>query len=214
MRAASRGAKFTLSAVAAILFAGGLLHTPWARPLLRRAGGCPVPRATAAQIEAAQARAWRSLRGGEAAAARPALGFALESTTLAEVRGWAREHGVFCEVLRDGALLLCGRVPESALSIAPDHGAYDELAFGFRARDGRLVNVTALRTGLGADEAAARVAGIAASLERALGAPSSRMAGNPALVLYRRSDYLAEVSALSLSGRGHALREHYMSALE
>src|SRR5690242_9186696 len=88
----------------------GLLHTPGARSLLQRIGGCPVGRATPAQVEAAQRRAWRTLQGSEHAPARPALGFALGEATLPQIRAWAAARGLTCEVLRGGALLRCDQV--------------------------------------------------------------------------------------------------------
>src|SRR5256885_3716198 len=195
-----------------LLTAGvGALHLPAARPWLRRAGGCPVPRATAAQVEEAQVRAFGRLRGTEVAAVRPALGFGLEIATSGDVLAWARKHAIACESRREGALLLCNAVPLSAVSPGAK-GTYDELAFGFRLRDSRLVNLTALRTGLSPDAAGREVRRIAADLGEKLGEPSRRIEGDPATLLYRRSDYLAEVIAMSLHQPGHALREHYMSA--
>jgi hypothetical protein len=164
-------------------------------------------------VEAAQVRAFGRLRGPAAAKARPALGFGLEITTRADVEAWARKHRIACESRREGALLLCEAVPASAVSPGAT-GTYDELAFGFRLRDLRLVNLTALRTGLTPGAAGGELRRIAARLEDALGAPSKEIAGDPAVVAHRHADYLAEVSAMSLRGRGHALREHYMSALE
>jgi hypothetical protein len=93
-------------------------------------------------------------------------------------------------------------------------GTYDEVAFGFRLRDLRLVNLTALRTGLSPGVAGGELRRIAARLEDALGPPWKDIAGDPAVVAHRHADYLAEVSAMSLRGRGHVLREHYMSAPE
>jgi hypothetical protein len=126
------------AALLALLAAVGILHLPWARSFLWRAGGCPVPRATAAQVEAAQVRAFGRLRGPAAAKARSALGFGLEITTRADVEAWARKHRIACESHREGALLLCDAVPASAVSPGAT-GTYDELAFGFRLRDLRLV---------------------------------------------------------------------------
>src|SRR3954468_20323775 len=145
--------KALLTAAAAIVSAGALLHTPWARPLLRRMGGCPVERLSPAQIEAAQGRAFRKLRGASPAPDRPALGFKLEETTLAEVRAWALQQGLSCETARDGAFLSC-------------QGPRDDFSFGFRLRDLRLVNVTTLRTGLAEDAARADFRGLTAELSR------------------------------------------------
>jgi len=203
----------TCAALLAVVAAIGLLHLPWARPWLNRAGGCPIPRATAAQVEVAQARAFGRLRGPGRAKERPALGFGLEMATRADLEAWARKHRISCEARRDGAVLLCDAVPASAVSTGGS-GRYDELAFGFRLRDLRLVNVTALRSGLTGEEAGREIRRIAARLEDEVGAPASRVAGDPAVVVHRHENYLAEVSAMSLRGRGHVLREHYMSAPE
>jgi len=207
----ARIAKWSGGILLLLVASVGGLHLPAARPWLRRAGGCPVPRATAAQVEEAQVRAFGRLRGIYVATARPALGFGLEIATSGDVLAWARAHSIACESRREGALLLCNAVPVSAV-LAGGRGTYDELAFGFRLRDSRLVNLTALRTGLSPDAAGGEVRRIAAELEERLGEPSRRIEGDPATLLYRRSDYLAEVSAMSLRARGHALREHYMAA--
>jgi hypothetical protein len=78
----------------------------------------------------------------------------------------------------------------------------------------RLVNLTTLRTGLDEGAAGASFRGLSQDLAEALGEPASRGTGETAYVAYRFADYLAEVSVMSLPRRGHALREHYMSALE
>jgi len=165
-------------------------------------------------VEAAQARAFGKLRGPAPAKGRPALGFGLEIATRADVEAWARNHRISCEARRDGAVLLCDAVPASAVSSGTS-GRYDELAFGFRLRDLRLVNVTALRSRLTPEEAGRELRQIALRLENVLGAPATEgVAGDPAVVVHRHANYLAEVSAMSLRGRGHVLREHYMSAPE
>jgi hypothetical protein len=202
------------AALLALVAAIGLLHLPSARPWLNRAGGCPIPRATAAQVEVAQAAAFGKLRGHGPAKERPALGFGLEIAARVDVEAWAARHRISCEARRDGAVLLCDAVPASAVS-SGGSGRYDELAFGFRLRDLRLVNVTALRSRLTPEEAGRELRRIALRLEDALGAPATEgVAGDPAVVVHRHANYLAEVSAMSLRGRGHVLREHYMSAPE
>jgi hypothetical protein len=212
----SRAAKAVVTAAAMASLATlaiGLLHLPWARSWLPHAFGCPVGRATPAQVEAAQARAFRSLCGPGHARSRPALGFTLERTTLAEVQQWAHERGLACEVRRDGALLICPAVPASGISTRAPF-VYDELAFGFRLRDLRLVNLTTLRTGLDRQEAGLGFQGLKLELAEKLGEPALQNAGENPFVNYRFADYLAEVSAMPLPRRGYALREHYMSALE
>jgi hypothetical protein len=203
------------AAAALAVAAAGLLHLPWARPLLARLGGCPASRASPARVEAAQRRAWQALRGASAAPSRPALGFALAETTLAEVEAWGRARGLDCERLRDGALLRCAAVPAAALGVGPT-GTYDDVSFGFRLRDGRLVNVTALRGGLAAPAAAEAMREAAGRLAGELGPPQrlSAPGSEPAFLQYRYVDYLADVTAMSVPRRGHAVREHYMAALE
>jgi hypothetical protein len=212
----SRKAVAAVAAVFSICTAGvGLAHMRWARPLLQRLGGCPLGRATPLQVEAAQRQAWHALKGAGRAPARPAMGFVLDRTTLPQLRAWADVRGLACEVQRGGALLRCSHVPAAALT-SGGAGVYDDLSFGFRLADQRLVNVTALRTGLAAVETAARLRDIAGVLERELGAPTRQamIAGGPSFVQYRYADYLAGVTAMELPSRGHAVREHYMSGLD
>lgn len=198
----------------------GALHMPFARPLLARIAGCPLERVTPEQVEVARAGALRRLRGTQVAPARPALGFALESTSLAGVRTWAASHGVSCEESRKGTLLKCTQIPAGL--VAPgDSGVIDEIAFGFRVADHVLTNVTTLRTGIDAASAAALLADASARLRRDLGTASAeRLPGRawdatgPAFVSYRFSDYLAEASAMRVPERGVVLREQYVSADE
>src|SRR6185503_1744965 len=185
----------------------GLLHLPAARPLLAWLGACPV-RATPTATERARAHALVRLRGTVAAPARPALGFTLDTTTLADVRAWADGHRLACAASMQDTLLKCDGVPAAAIPGAK--APVDEVAFGFRARDGRLASVTTTTAGLAASAASARLTATAASLSAALGAAptASRLptdtndAAGPRLVAYRFSDYIAGVSATPMSGRG------------
>jgi len=196
----------------------GLLHLPAARPLLAWLGACPV-RATPTATERARARALVRLRGTVAAPARPALGFTLDTTTLADVRAWADGHRLACAASMQDTLLKCDGVPAAAIPGAK--APVDEVAFGFRARDGRLASVTTITAGLAASAASARLTATAASLSAAIGAPTASHlpsgawdAAGPVLVAYRFSDYIAGVSAMPMStpGRGVVLREYYTSA--
>ena len=207
-------------ALAAATLVIGLLHLPAARPLLARLGACPVGRASASEIEDARRIALRSLRGESRAPARPALGFELERTTLDEVRGWTRARALACDLSRESTLLVCSRVPVNALG-SDALQAIDELAFVFRLRDRRLVNVTTLTTGVSPQSAADSFAAIADALASSLGAaeasrvPSQPWDGTrPVFVRYRYVDYIADVSAMQLPGRGIVMREQYMSASE
>ena len=191
----------------------GVLHMPWARSLLQRVGGCPAGRATPRQVEAAQRAAMRRLVGASPAPARPALGFDLGRTTLAEVQAWARSRSLSCESARDGAFLRCRDVPAPALAGAS--GDYDDVSFGFRLADHRLVAVTALRADLSPEEASERASAAASALERRLGPPTARSAGTSGFFLqYRYADYLAGVTAMHLRSQGHAVRESYSGALD
>jgi hypothetical protein len=209
----------TAGTAAALTVLIGALHLPAARPLLALAGAvCPVGGASAREVEEARQLALRSIRGSDAAPARPAFGFALERTTEADVRAWASANRVACESSREATLLVCTAIPAAAL---PDGiAAVDELAFGFRLRDHRLVNVSALTSGVAEPAAARSLEHTAAALEAALGRASSRRLppaswdGRPAFVRYRFADYVADVSAMRLPGRGIVMREQYMSAVE
>jgi hypothetical protein len=131
------------------------------------------------------------------------------------VRAWARSARVGCEDAR-ADLVTCAHVPAAA-------GTIDELALAFDAQ-GRLVNVTTLRTHMGATAAAAAAHAIAVSLGRELGPPTTSggafdgahlaepgVAGL-ASISYRFSDYVADVTAMNLPHSGSSVREHYMSA--
>jgi len=208
-------------AVAAV----GVLHMPFARGLLMRAGGCPMAGAhmTAVESEAARHRSLEVSGAGAALApARPALGFRLDATTAADVHAWAARERVDCEDTRPG-LVECKDVAAAALG-APGLGAVAELALAFDTA-GKLVNMTTFRTGLDARSASASASAIVASLEGQLG-PAPRHAGSfdaahlaqpgarsIAAVAYRYSDYVADVEAMNAPSGGPTIREHYMSAL-
>jgi hypothetical protein len=83
-----------LSALAVVTLGGGLLHTKLGRPLLARLGvSCPV-KASPEDTEQARLKAARAQRGSEAALSRPALGFALDATVIADVKAWADKKQV------------------------------------------------------------------------------------------------------------------------
>jgi hypothetical protein len=195
----------------------GVMHMPMFRSVLMRVGGCPVARVTPEQVEQAQTRALQTLRGAEPAHARPALGFSFTTTTIDDVRAWARDHHIVCEASRKDSLLKCDAVPVNALTPGGG-GTFDEVAFGFRLADHRLLNVTTLSTGLTAREASARFAATAERLSDALGEPPLHSLPAidwdphaPVYVTYRYSNYIAELTAMELPGRGVLLREHYVS---
>lgn len=200
----------------------GVLHMPFARPALAWIGfGCPIKMATPEEIEAARLTAARSVRGVEAAAERPALGFALDAMTRAEVEAWAAGHQVSCTELQKGTVLRCEGVPAAALGSTG--AAIDDVTFKFEPKALKLVTVTTLRNQLDAPAAATAMNTITAELRGKLG--EGRLVGTPtaqylasgpmrtALMEYRFSNYIANVSATNLGPRV-AVREHYMSAVD
>jgi hypothetical protein len=229
-RSGTRGSKVTrtLAKIAgglgAATLAIGALHMPFARGLMMRIGGCPVAGAkmTPAQMDHARHLATAGRLGTTEAPARPALVFALDSTTLADVHSWAAREHVDCDDLRAG-LVTCTDVGAHAVGRDDGAGKIDELALGFDAH-GHLVNVTTLRSGLDPDAAARAGGGIVSSLEASLGAPAKKAgdfvtahlaqpgAASLATRSYRYDDYVADVTAIRVPSSGLALREHYMSA--
>jgi hypothetical protein len=207
-------------AFTAMTFVVGALHLPAARPLLALASAlCPVGRANASEIEEARRIALRSMRGTTPAPARPALGFALERTTLDDVRAWATAHRVTCDLSRESTLLVCEQVPAAALR-SDTTQPIDEVAFQFRLRDRRLINLSTLTSGVAAGSAVDAFGAITATLGVELGTPAASRVpppdwdGRPAFVRYRYADYIASVSAMQLPGRGIVMREQYMSATD
>lgn len=205
-----------LVVLTALIFA---LHTKAGRPLLARLGvGCPI-QASPESIEAARSESARVQRGSEVAASRPALGFVLGQMTLTEVKAWAERAHVECGLVRAG-LLRCRNVPRAALG---GRGAeVNRLDLGFLLGSERLVNISAWRSGLSGPVAAAELDAVVARLEQQVGAPTREagrrsaeyLAAGPlhtALVEYRFRDYIADVSATNIPGRGLMMREHYMS---
>ncbi|MEO7035894.1 MAG: hypothetical protein ABI548_18310 [Polyangiaceae bacterium] len=200
----------------------GFLHTKAGRPLLARLGvGCPV-KASPADVEVARLSSARALRGVEAAASRPALGFALDSMTLSDVKAWAAKHDLNCDELRTG-LMRCTDVPVTAFGDRETGAPVDQLDFGFAPATEHLVNISAWRHGMSGVAAAAQMGSIVSAMQQQLGAPTRQagdrtadyLASGPmhtAIVEYRFTDYIADVSATNIPGRGLLLREHYMSA--
>jgi hypothetical protein len=211
------------SVLAALTLVIGALHMKAARPLLAKLGmKCPI-QGSATDVEAARLKSARAQRGTETAASRPALGFALDTMTLADVKAWADKRHISCEEVRKSSFYRCSNVPESALSGASTGPVIAELDFGFAPSTERLVNISAWRNGMTAADAAAQMNAVAASMKEELGAPTreagdrsaSYLASGPmrtAMLQYRFSDYIADVSATNIPGRGLMLREHYMSA--
>jgi len=216
-----------VAAGAVILATGliGLAHAPFARSLLVTVGGCPMAgaRMTPAVAERARRMALATDRAALSAPARPALSFALDTSTLDEARAWARRSRIECEDPRPG-LMTCARVVPEAVGLPPTGGRIDELALEFDPHE-RLVNMTTLRTHLTPAVASAEARAIVASLAEKLGPAEQRAgdfaapslgvpaAGSISTVRYRFVDYVADVTAMNAPSSGPSIREHYMSAL-
>lgn len=213
----------------ALLLSGviGVLHMPFAAPLLRRispASLCPVTRGTPEQIDRAHELGAASIRASasSAAPARPALGFVLDETTRTEIDAWAARHALSCEAIGGNAnLRRCSDVPASAVGEAESLGTLEEVTFELRGT-GVLVNVETLRRNLTADQAATVSSALERSVASAVGAPSK--SGGEATVTHLSHgflssyvaehtfvDYRATVSATNLAKTGFMVREQYLS---
>jgi hypothetical protein len=225
MQAISKRRLFVAAGAMALATAAiGVLHTPFARPWLMRLGGCPLAGAKMTPVEMENARhiALAHERGTGSAPARPAVGFTLDATTLAEVHAWAARSHADCEDPHPG-LVRCVNVTPAAVGLDPAEGRIDELALGFDTK-GRLVNETTFRSHLSPSAASHTARSIVDSLATKLG-PADHHAGDfgaahlsqptadsISAVSYRYSDYVADVSAMNLGFSGPLVREHYMSA--
>jgi hypothetical protein len=200
---------------------------PFARGLLMRAGGCPMAGAKMSAAQADHARRMGLAAMGPATAsrtapARPALGFALDGTTLTDIHAWASREHVDCDDVREG-FVKCSHVSPAALGRPDVEGPIDELALAFDPQ-GHLVNLTTLRMHLTPEQGARAAQEIVSSLDGNLGISgdvtadfsadhlSKAGAAGIASRAYHYGDYVADVTAMTLSTSGLALREHYMSA--
>ncbi|MFO0613911.1 MAG: hypothetical protein U0414_15070 [Polyangiaceae bacterium] len=197
----------------------GFAHTKHGRFLLKYLpgmGACPLgydQALTGEKLDATRDAALQPFKGSTKAAARPALGFTLGETTLADVNAWASAHGVTCKPDEGNALVpgrstRCHDVPKSALVGAP--GGVADLFLQFDSRDA-LVALRASRTGVSAEDAVSGFATRTADLSQAIGAPSATQGEADAAYLglplrqlsstYAYSDYLAEVRATNVGSR-------------
>ena len=215
----------------------GLLHTTAGAPVLARLGAglgrCPAAGVSGAAVEALHRRGLDGLRGAHPAPARPALGFILDATTLAQVQDWAVRAGLQCTPRRQGLLWLrCKNVPRLALPEATDRQApgqrpatggpavIEDLALAFGIDD-RLISVDALTRSLPAADAAQAFFASDARLGTLLG-PATEASGRglagelaraplaTSLRRYRFSDYVAILTVSNLAS-GLAVREQYLS---
>lgn len=213
--------------VAGGLFVGvvGFAHTRAGRPLLAKLGflapaSCPlnVANADPAALEPRRAAALVARRGERVAEARPAFGFTL-GASHADVDAWRGRVGASCREELHGALLQCEHVPPGALpegAGAPlGNAPIDQLTLRFTP-DGALVGVGIQQHAASPRAAAESVGALERDLADAVGEPTETRGartedhlGRP-LATYesarRFADYVADVSAVNLAGRGILVR--------
>lgn len=208
----------------AIVGAVGWMHTPQGIAALRAAGlPCPVSRATASDVMNVRELGLARIRSDEAAPRRPALRFALETTTREQALAWAAAHRLPCEPVDKGLhYLRCRGVDAQALGVAGP--PVSEMWLAFRP-SGRLLSVDVYWRGLDDAGEATAWSDAVRRLRVALGTPS-RATGDasPAVlrasalqtarVEYRYRDYAATLTAANLPYGGLAVREQYLSAIQ
>ena len=215
-----------LGGAAAVLLAAtaamGWLHTPAARPWLKRLGlPCPAGSATEAQVTEIRELGLAQTRGTTAAPARPALGMLLDRWTESDANAWAVKQGAACElIVRGYRFLRCRNL--AAAAVGEEGAPVSELWLSFGPK-GTLVAVDVYRRGLDGPTAAAAFHHAADRLRAQLGVPTvafgdaspevmTASALQTARVQYRYTDYLATVTAANLQYAGLAVREQYVSA--
>lgn len=212
------------AAMLALVGAMGWMHTPQGIAVLRAAGlPCPASRATASDVMTIREQGLARIRSDDAAPLRPALRFALESTTREQALAWAAEHRLPCEPVNKGLQYLrCRGFDAGALGVAGP--PVSEMWLAFRP-DGRLLGVDVYWRGLDDDSEATAWSDAEHRLRAALGAPSRATGDATPAVLrasalqtarieYRYRDYAATLTAANLPYGGLAVREQYLSAVQ
>lgn len=197
----------------------GFAHTSAGRPLLAYLpgfdAGCPVGGDLAPELrDAARATALAPYAGEIPARSRPALEFALDATTRADIAAWAAAHEVVCEeALGD---LRCGAVP--ARDRLP---AADDMLFRFDAA-GRLIAIDSSVSLDAADATAVRLTDRASAISDGAG-PATRWKGeataawlstgplSQTVASFQYEDYRAEVVATNLGSGRFKVRETMQS---
>ena len=222
VRRAPRWKRWAGGALAVAVLAVTAMHLPLARRWLAARGPtggavCPFGYGGAPTDagRAAQRQHLASLRGAAIARERPALGFALDRTTAADLARWAAAHGVRCEPRHAGTLVECTAVPGA---VVPGAGALGFTSLVFQlGDDGTLAAIRAVRRDRDAGIVAAAFAAQEHQLTERAGAPVTRggatdtLAGatlRQAMVEYRFTDYRAVVRATNM-GDGFVLTEEY-----
>jgi hypothetical protein len=223
----------TLALAAALITAW---HLPPVRRLLGLAplahpthGSCPfgfggsssTPSASdiaaARQREVDAAAAYRVAHADEPLAhARPALGFVLGTTTIAQVDQWASDNHVSCTHRNGDALVECANIPSALLAPAPIGATAAWFEFGAR---GTLRTVKTERDDADVAKVADAFTQTQDAVTAAAGAPRTIVGSaapgvlshgllRQASVEYRFQDYRAVVRATNM-GHGYSLTETY-----
>lgn len=205
--------------VASLLIVGliGVLHMPFARGLLRRVGGCPLPTTdrvlTGREAEQLRVATFAPDPSLPRAQVRPALGFALEHTTRADALAWAKAHGITCRADRHGAGLTCDAVPANKLPVPGIASLRGALMLGFSPAH-KLVSVHYLSRGERREDILARSQQASLTLSHLTldqrGDPSLSKPLSQLKHEARYRDYLASVAVTHL-GHGYSLSESYQS---
>jgi hypothetical protein len=219
LRSALAGS-LVLAALTALI---GVLHLPFARPVLAKlptlpfADACPVSRDPHA-IAAVRAEAVRWNGATQPAASLAVLGgrFELEKTTRHDVDAWVSQHHLVCKPMLGATVYTCADVAANALGLG---GARDnerplvqEVTFTFAPNtDARPTGADTLRSinvyafGLSADEAQRYLEQAETTLQGVFGPPHTAARGNLAArtgatttLNYRFTNLNADVTATAL----------------
>ena len=202
----------------------GFAHTKWGRPLLTAAGECPMgmdgKKAPIEQVEKASFAAIKQFAGDKPAPSRPALGFSLDEWTQDQARAWTVEKHLTCVDTERGTAMKCTKVPTSALpETMGGEGEIDELVFGFRTGDHKLMSVDTWRSNVDPTAAIRQVQTISASLKKTLGEPAveggkldaETITNYTYMMNYKFSDTVIMFSSSRIPS-GIAIRERFISA--
>lgn len=197
----------------------GVMHMPFARNLLRSAGGCPFPSTdrvmTPAEAEQLRVATLAPSKALSEAPARPALGFTLEQTQRSDITRWAKAHGIDCKADRHSSGLTCANVAATQLPAPTSSRVRGSLMFGFTP-EGSLVSVHYLSRDTSRTNAISRAAE-ATELLASLAAPLAQQGTlglERPLSQGRRSvafrNYAAEIAATNV-GPAYTVSESYQS---
>lgn len=217
---------WTCGLVAVFTAVMGVIHVPIVRNWLARnghhgAGICPLGYGTTGTSVAARAALNAAQRGTELAKNRPALSFALDETTAADLTRWAATHGVTCTTAHGAHLVECHDVPGwltggaglTLTSMWFELGPRGTLSTVRTVRrDGSPIAVANAFTSIERDLTAS--AGTAAN--RAGSAAPAVLASaalRQAAIEYRFANYRAAIRATNM-GDGYVLTEEYASLVD